>query len=434
MQRVTFRRKSRASVFKRGLAAGWRAWPLAAATCLGLAGQAIAEDPNIARYGTASASTAWSTQYSAEKGNDNLGTTLWGSAESDTAAWWQVDLGSAFRITRVQVQARQDAVDKSISRRNFEVRGSNNSDGSDYTVLATKDATAFAYKGTWQAEVAEPAAFRYLRVAKTDTDSFDFAEFRAYSRLDVVANNSFETGTIAGWTVTSSDANPPAYIVASDAGTAEGMYALELGNNNAKGNAIVSQTVATAAGVGHTLRFHFGAYGARYKDQVLLAEVLDGSSVLSSQTYTRTSSAAYPAPATFGLFELGFTAASSATTIRFTDQTTLTNSNGTDGMLDLVELYKVNLAVATPTFDPVPGDYQTPQTVTILCATAGAAIRYTVDGTAPTRSNGTTYTAPFEVSHTTTVKAVALLNGRTDSAEANGTYTLPNAATLILLR
>jgi hypothetical protein len=103
-------------------------------------------------------------------------------------------------------------------------------------------------------------------------------------------------------------------------------------------------------------------------------------------------------------------------------------------MLDLVELYKVNLSVATPTLDPGPGNYQTPQTVSLACSTAGATIRYTLDGTEPTRSNGATYTGAFEVSHTATVKAVAILNGRTDSAVANGTYTLPNPGTMILLR
>jgi hypothetical protein len=42
-----------------------------------------------------------------------------------------------------------------------------------------------------------------------------------------------------------------------------------------------------------------------------------------------------------------------------------------------------NILVATPTFGPVGGNYATTQTVTLSTTTAGAAIRYTTDGTTP---------------------------------------------------
>jgi len=39
--------------------------------------------------------------------------------------------------------------------------------------------------------------------------------------------------------------------------------------------------------------------------------------------------------------------------------------------------------IATPTMDPETGEYGNGQTVTLSCATSGAVIRYTVDGTDP---------------------------------------------------
>jgi hypothetical protein len=51
--------------------------------------------------------------------------------------------------------------------------------------------------------------------------------------------------------------------------------------------------------------------------------------------------------------------------------------------------------------------------VTLACATAGAAIYYTVDGTYPSSkaSNGTLYTAPFTAPSGSTVRAAAELSG-----------------------
>ena len=78
--------------------------------------------------------------------------------------------------------------------------------------------------------------------------------------------------------------------------------------------------------------------------------------------------------------------------------------------------------VSTPTFSPAGGTYKTAQTVTISCATSGATIYYTTDGTTPSASS-TKYNAAIKISETTTLKAIAVKDG-TESSVAEATYTI----------
>ncbi|MEV6924068.1 chitobiase/beta-hexosaminidase C-terminal domain-containing protein [Dactylosporangium sp. NPDC051485] len=82
--------------------------------------------------------------------------------------------------------------------------------------------------------------------------------------------------------------------------------------------------------------------------------------------------------------------------------------------------------VATPTFNPPGGTYATPQSVSLATATAGASIRFTLDGSTPTAAS-TLYTGPLTISATTTVRAIGVLAGQTDSAVASATYTISTA-------
>ncbi len=82
------------------------------------------------------------------------------------------------------------------------------------------------------------------------------------------------------------------------------------------------------------------------------------------------------------------------------------------------------LQVATPTFSPAAGTYSSAQSVTLSCATTGATIRYTTDGSTPTATTGTVYSGAIAVSSTTTVKAIAVKTGYSDSAVASATYTI----------
>jgi hypothetical protein len=79
--------------------------------------------------------------------------------------------------------------------------------------------------------------------------------------------------------------------------------------------------------------------------------------------------------------------------------------------------------VANPVFDPAAGSFQDTLNVAISCATPGAAIRYSLDGTVPTESNGTVYTSSITLAQTTTVRAVAFHDNLGSSDLVTATYT-----------
>jgi hypothetical protein len=82
----------------------------------------------------------------------------------------------------------------------------------------------------------------------------------------------------------------------------------------------------------------------------------------------------------------------------------------------------ITSAVPTPTLSPAPGSYTGPQAVTLSGSGASAQIYYTTDGSAPFAASQL-YTGPIEVSASTTIRAVAILNGLS-SALAVGSYTI----------
>jgi sugar lactone lactonase YvrE len=77
---------------------------------------------------------------------------------------------------------------------------------------------------------------------------------------------------------------------------------------------------------------------------------------------------------------------------------------------------------AIPTLSPGTGTYLSQQAVSISDTTTGAVIYYTVDGTTPTTSS-TVYRSPLTLSSTTTVNAIAVATGYSNSIAASATYT-----------
>ena len=78
--------------------------------------------------------------------------------------------------------------------------------------------------------------------------------------------------------------------------------------------------------------------------------------------------------------------------------------------------------VATPTFSPTAGAVLTGTPVSISCATSGAIIHYTTDGSTPTASSAL-YVAPIAITTAMTIKAIAVKTGCLDSAVASSSYT-----------
>jgi hypothetical protein len=76
----------------------------------------------------------------------------------------------------------------------------------------------------------------------------------------------------------------------------------------------------------------------------------------------------------------------------------------------------------TPVFSPPSGTYGS-VVAEIVCATPGAAIYYTTDGTTPT-TGSTLYSAAITVSVTTTIKAIAVATNYANSAVATVVYTI----------
>jgi len=79
--------------------------------------------------------------------------------------------------------------------------------------------------------------------------------------------------------------------------------------------------------------------------------------------------------------------------------------------------------VPAPVFSPAPTTYNTPQTISISDAQAGATIYYTMDGTLPT-INSPVYTKPLTITATTTFHAMATYPGLPHSNVVLATYSI----------
>ncbi len=86
--------------------------------------------------------------------------------------------------------------------------------------------------------------------------------------------------------------------------------------------------------------------------------------------------------------------------------------------------------VKTPVITPAGGEVAYGTSCTITCATEGATIHYTIDGSTPTASSPT-YSSPITINATMTVKAIAVKAEMKDSGVASTSYiiTVPQVAT-----
>ena len=112
--------------------------------------------------------------------------------------------------------------------------------------------------------------------------------------------------------------------------------------------------------------------------------------------------------------------------ISITEAVTLKAIAVKDGMNDSAvssASYTIKGTVSTPEFNVESGAVDSGTSVTISCATEGAKIYYTTDGTEPTASS-TEYTGAISITEAVTLKAIAVKDGMNDSAVASASYTI----------
>ena len=112
----------------------------------------------------------------------------------------------------------------------------------------------------------------------------------------------------------------------------------------------------------------------------------------------------------------------SGNTIEITQTTTVKAFAYKEGMTKssiISETY--TFEVIEPTFNKTNGLYEEAQTIEISCATEGAKIYYTTDGSEP-NDNSTPYNGPIEIEKTTTIKAIAYKDGWNPSHITTASY------------
>lgn len=110
---------------------------------------------------------------------------------------------------------------------------------------------------------------------------------------------------------------------------------------------------------------------------------------------------------------------------KVTDQDTFTYYEIATGKRGELTATPVSAIVETPVFSPAAGEVEAGSTVAIACATEGAAIYYTTDGSDPT-SASTAYSTPITISEAVTIKAIAIKDG-VNSEVTTASYTVPAA-------
>ena len=102
------------------------------------------------------------------------------------------------------------------------------------------------------------------------------------------------------------------------------------------------------------------------------------------------------------------------------------NGSCTVKAVTVVNWNSVRSSIASAKVDYVPAAAPVIQikddTLTMTCATAGATIRYTTDGSAPTKDSAV-YSGPMSIAKGTTVKAFSIASGYNASATVMLTYT-----------
>ncbi len=115
--------------------------------------------------------------------------------------------------------------------------------------------------------------------------------------------------------------------------------------------------------------------------------------------------------------------AAEAATSLATDQRGTSRPQGTAPDIGAFEFTSLQEA-ALPSISPNGGTFTSAPTITLSTALAGAVIRYTLDGSTPSATEGTVYQGPFALSGSATIRAVAYGTNWSPSQVASSTFTI----------
>lgn len=228
--------------------------------------------------------------------------------------------------------------------------------------------------------------------------------------------NITDLGTITNVTVTSSAGTFTTYYGTSEqpnSGTTVGNGYFQIKVGSATGT--TSKVEVTFEIPTHTLTYS-ATNGSISGVDGGSNTVASGSNVNEGATVTLTAT-----PASGYVFNSWNVSGTGSTLSSTTDNPT-TFTMGTANSTVTANFVSVS-SCATPTFSVDEGTYNEAKSVELNCGTDDATIYYTTDGTNPTTSSSV-YSSAIAVNTTTTIKAIAVKDGLTDSEIASATYTL----------
>ena len=149
----------------------------------------------------------------------------------------------------------------------------------------------------------------------------------------ILTNGDFETGTFAGWAASGTLGIFDSAFVDLNSGatgsTGTGLFTV-FGSANTGSTGVISQSIATTAGVAYNLSFQYGTYGPTHASQGIHVTAGDLNITVTSATAINALTNALKS------YTFGFTATGSSTTISFADVSGTTV--GVDGVLDNVSV------------------------------------------------------------------------------------------------
>ncbi|GHE13351.1 RICIN domain-containing protein [Streptomyces alanosinicus] len=192
--------------------------------------QGLPAKSNLAYNKPTSSSSVSGSAWGAAKVNDNDSATGWSPTGSDTSAWWQVDLGQAYRLGQFSLTTRQD-LDQPETRGDFEVRASNDPSFGTYTVLGRQGATTLPFTSTLTGDIDVRQKFRYVRVVKTDGGYFFIADFSVQQAGGALEDSTSTPNINASTYYTIKNANSAQLMDVYQKSTADGASVIQWPGN-----------------------------------------------------------------------------------------------------------------------------------------------------------------------------------------------------------